>query len=76
MIKIINTTRIDNCDVTLQEEEGTISCLIEHGDYCSSLSVAEDFGTLEGSSDRVSYFYEIDPRTVAKIRTWAEEYGY
>lgn len=71
--KLIAATEIDECKIFLQDEEGTVVCMIQNGDCVSSLGVAEDFGTLEGSNGEV---YEIDPRTVARIRTWAEENGY
>ena len=61
-----------NCEFT--EEYGMTSVMIEKGNYCSSLDFADDTGELlstdTGNTIRVS------PRTLAKIRAWADSLGY
>lgn len=70
---VLARTKLDGFDIFLEKEEDVISCLVTHGSYCSSLGVAEDFGTLEGKDGST---FPIEQSTCAKIRQWAEERGY
>jgi hypothetical protein len=75
MTNINESTDIDGFVVTLTINDEGSSCFISQGECNSSLTLAEAFGHIEDTSQRVDPI-EIDPRTLTKIRTWAERYGY